>query len=230
MSDNLKLLKEQIETDIDPSGAPGSILAENHQDILFSVLNKTGKYSGFYFVANKVLTTFTNGSMSWENNALNASGDFTIKVSKLTSDLNNFGHVLELLSEGDLIKFKDFVGRTVLFEFKSYASGQDGSLNDIFIITLSSKAENINYTYQDNEQRICGFEIVSSGTGGGSSNGEVRIGNLWFYPPNGQTITDDQEFRGFPTPGRYVVGTVLDATDFDIDDDSKANLLVNNYS
>lgn len=60
---------------------------------------------------------------------------------------------------------------------------------------------------------------------------EVRIGNLWFYPPNSTNplqITDGQEFRGFPTTDTYVAGIVLDATDFDPYNTSKAKLLIDN--
>ena len=61
---------------------------------------------------------------------------------------------------------------------------------------------------------------------------EVRINGLWHYPKNASdptAVTNGQEFRGFPTPTRFVSGIVLDATDFDIDDDTKARLIVNNY-
>jgi hypothetical protein len=159
MSDNLKMLKERIATDIDPSGAPGSILAENHKAILNEVLDKVGRNTGFGFRANKILTVFQSGSMSWESNAMNILTNFEIKVSKLTLDLNDIGHVLELLNEGDLIKFKDFVGRSVFLEYVSHVADVDGSSNPIYILTVKGKAENINYTYQDNEIELCSFDF-----------------------------------------------------------------------
>ena len=168
MSDNLKVLKEKIETDIDPNGAPGSILAENHQDILFEVLDKVGNKTGFAFTAEKQVTTFTNGKMSWENNNMLNIGSFNIKVSKLTKDLNNFGDVLGLLSSPDILKFKDYVGRSAILEYVSHVAGTDGSGNDIYTITVKGKLENPNYIYQDTESLSCMFEIISqSGTGGG---------------------------------------------------------------
>lgn len=60
---------------------------------------------------------------------------------------------------------------------------------------------------------------------------EVRIGTLWYYPQNvanPQQIVTGQEFRGFFTTNRYVAGIVLDATDFDIDDPTKAKLFIDN--
>ena len=41
-------------------------------------------------------------------------------------------------------------------------------------------------------------------------------------------IEDGNTFEGFPTSGRYVVGEVLDATDFDVDDSTKAKLYIDN--
>jgi hypothetical protein len=59
---------------------------------------------------------------------------------------------------------------------------------------------------------------------------EVRIGLIWFYPPNTnnpQQVTVGQEFRGFPDANSYVAGIVLDATNFDIYDETKAKLILN---
>ena len=55
---------------------------------------------------------------------------------------------------------------------------------------------------------------------------ESRIGKLWHYPANNGQLSVDQEFRGFITPTRYVAGIVLDVVDFDIDDPTKARLLL----
>ena len=61
--------------------------------------------------------------------------------------------------------------------------------------------------------------------------GEVKIDGLW-YDTQGNTDRTAREvgnvFRGKPSADRYVVGEVLDPTDFDIDDKTKAKLYVDN--
>lgn len=160
--DNLKVLEQKVDTDIDSNGAPGSILATNHNDILHQVLTKVGKYTGSPYLANKVITVFTPGLMSWESNALNNTNNFDIKVAKLTADLNDFAEVLSRISAGNLLRFKDHVGRSVDLEFQSYVADVDGSANDIYVITVKGVAQNINYTYQVAETEPCVFSIAGS--------------------------------------------------------------------
>lgn len=163
MSDNLKIVEQKVEAEIDPNGAAGSILAQNHQDILKLVLGKAGKYTGNYFVAHKTLTNFIPGTLSWESNAMNNISPFVIKTSKLTADLNDYNEVLSRIGVDALISFKDYVGRHVFLIFQSYVAAQDVGGNDIYEITVKGLAQNINYVYQDAEFEICGLDVVSSG-------------------------------------------------------------------
>lgn len=151
MANNLKVLKERIETDIDPLGAPGSILAQNHQEILIDVLNNVGKNNGAQYLAHKTLTNYTNGKMSWNSNAMNNTSDFIMTFAKLTSDLNDFGQILSRLKTNDLLRFKDFVGRSVDLIFQFYEADVDGSGNPVYNVTVKGVAQNVNYVYQDTE-------------------------------------------------------------------------------
>jgi len=153
--DNLNLIKDRINQDIDPAGAPNSILAINHNEIEQSILSSTGKYVGSCYTAVKTATIFNSGVFSWEGNAMNNVADFTIKVSKKTTDLNDFGVLLNTLVETDIIQFKDFAGRCIYLVFKSFSTGTDGSGNDIYNIVVAGLADNPNYVYQTNENQIC---------------------------------------------------------------------------
>jgi len=155
MADNLKLIKEDIDTYIDPNGGVGSVLALNHNAIEKSIVDKVGKYVGSAFTAVKTATIFTSGVFSWQGNAMNNTSNFTIRVSKKTSDLNDFGLLLDTLTENDIIQFKDFVGRCVYLKFISFTAGTDGSGNPIYDIIVAGYADNPNYTYQVNENEIC---------------------------------------------------------------------------
>jgi hypothetical protein len=160
MADNLKLIEERIDVDIDPTGAPGSILAENHNEIEKEILRKSGKYTGSPFTAKKQLSVFPSGTLSWNSNAMNNVSEFTITTSKLTSDLTDFGKVLETMGSGDLIQFKDYSGRTVFLEFQSFTPGTDTSSNAVYNVAVKGFAENLNYTYQINETATAVLSMV----------------------------------------------------------------------
>jgi hypothetical protein len=151
MADNLKLVEERIDVEIDPTGAPGSVLAENHNAIEKEILRKSGKYVGSPFTAKKESTLFPSGTLSWNGNAMNNTADFTITTSKKTSDLTDFGKTLSKMETGDLFQFKDYSGRTCFLEFQSFGSGADGSMNEIYNILVKGFSDNINYIYQVNE-------------------------------------------------------------------------------
>lgn len=185
MSDNIKAIEQRVDLEIDPNGAPGSILATNHNGILKEVLSKVGKYSGSSYNANKTLAVFPSGSMSWNNNAMNTVVDFTITVSKLTAELNDFGELLNRIEKGALMRFKDYVGRNVYLLFQSFVAGVDGSANDIYTITVKGVAQNVNYTYQVNEVEPCMISIESSS----STESSVIIGhgNFSLYKAQGNS-------------------------------------------
>tara|TARA_R110000851_G_scaffold108617_1_gene230025 strand:- start:8367 stop:9077 length:711 start_codon:yes stop_codon:yes gene_type:complete len=234
MSDNLKLIKEKIILDIDPSGAPGSILAENHQAILFSLLEKAGKYTGIPYKSklNPVTGVVGSGFLVWNGNAMNNENDFVMTINTSCSDNYGVEKIFSIISVGSILQFKDFTGRVSHFTFKGYLMTTDSASNPVIDITLRGFSDNLNYTYQIGETEDCVLSFYpKTGEAVSVNSSEVRIGNLWFYPPNEadpQLITTGQEFRGQITDDRFVVGTVIDATDFDIDDPLKARLFIDN--
>lgn len=151
MANNLKILEQTIEAQIDPNGAPGSILAFNHQNILKDVLNNVGKTTGFHFKAEKDPATIPTGKLSFNGNAFNNLAEFLITVSELSLDLNDFGNILKLYVTGTTIHFKDYVGRSAFFQFISFVAADDGMGNNTYEITVKGFADNSNYTYQDAE-------------------------------------------------------------------------------
>lgn len=155
MSDNLKTIEQDVVDFIDPNGPPQSILAQNHQKILKDVLLKTGKYTGFSFFAKNSITSFSPGSFSWESNPMNNTSFFDIKISKLTSDLNNIGVILDTLNKGDYIKFKDYNGRSGMFIYNSHSESLDADNNQVCIINIKAVEGNVNYIYQLQETNVC---------------------------------------------------------------------------
>lgn len=159
MSDNLKNIEDQVDIDIDPAGAPGSILALNHNEILKDILNSTGKYTGAPYTAKKDESVVPTGIFSWNGNAMNVVTPFVITISKLTIDLNDIGKLLDVMPAKGIIKFKDYVGRSVYLEYISHVAGVDLSANDVYNITVKGFVENPNYIYQNAEQQIAVLEF-----------------------------------------------------------------------
>ena len=162
MSNNLKTLEATIEAQIDPNGIPGSILALNHQNILKDVLNNVGKAVGFHFTAEKDPSPIPTGKLSFNGNAFNNIAEFLITVSELSLDLNDFGNILNLYAAGTTIHFKDYVGRSAMFEFVSFVAADDGMGNNTYEITVKGFADNTNYTYQDAESEPATLSMYQS--------------------------------------------------------------------
>ncbi|MAX71793.1 MAG: hypothetical protein CMC76_11975 [Flavobacteriaceae bacterium] len=96
-------------------------------------------------------------------------------------------------------------------------------------VTITYHVTKLSCTVTYNGVSINTQPVIQSSGGGG--NGEVRINGIWYYTVGNtdvNAIEDGNEFRGLVSPTRYVVGVVLDATDFDIDDPTKARLLIDN--
>lgn len=160
MSDNLDNIKIDVEQFIDPNGAPNSILAQNHQNILKDILSKVGKYTGSPYIATKEATDLTAGKMSFRGNSFDASGTIQIDFAKLTADLTDFDLVLSNMAQGDLFKFKDYKGRVAFFEFQDYETANNAG-NDIYEVDVIPSEGNLAYTYQDTEELVSVFDVFS---------------------------------------------------------------------
>lgn len=168
MSDNLKQLQRDVAVAINPTGPPSSILAENHKNVLLQAIAKSGKYTGFPFVAKLESDAgiIPNGTLVFNGNAFNEDSDFTLSLSKFSADMNDIGHYLLLLSTNSIIHFKDFVGRSAIFSFKSYLPDVDDAGNPIYNIVVTGKIDNSNYVYQVAEQEICMIEFFNKSQAG----------------------------------------------------------------
>ena len=188
MADNLKQTVSTIEIQIDPNGAAGSILAQNHQNILKDVLNKVGKYTGQSYTAQKNITgVYSNGQFSFNNNALDATGNLTFSFAQKTADNLDLISTLNTLTAGSIIMFKDFVGRASLYVYVSHTTN---STKVTYDIVLTAVTGNPNYTYGDSEEEICIFSFKAlSGT---NPNGFVTLATA-------QTITGSKTFTGATT-------------------------------
>lgn len=161
MSDNLKLIYDKITTDIDPAGAPDSIKAEDHRDIEHSMVLSLGKYSGFVY---KAIASGTppDGSFSWENTPMNTLTDFTVKFNEFTSDGTRMLEVFNIMKKGDLIKFKDFLGRTALLIYQSSTGLVEGG-EKIYNVVVKGIDSNPTYAYNGTDSFDCVFDFLMKG-------------------------------------------------------------------
>jgi hypothetical protein len=176
--DNFKLIEQLVESDIDPNGAAGSILAEKHQNILFSFLRKAGRYTGQPYKAKKTGNIIPSGTFSWNGNSMNEDSEFILKLARKTADGNDISRVLTLLNEGAIIHFKDYVGRSCFLKFISFRNNKDANSNDICEVTVEGYSDSLNYTYQDNEIEHCIISFINKpSAGGGGGSGSVNSWN-----------------------------------------------------
>ena len=186
--DNFDILKQNLDIAIDPNAGIGQILAQKHNDYVTEFMSKQGKYVGSPFTAKATYQGVANPGELFLNGALNDVNGLGIITSKLTNDLNDFGIVLQTLSSGDLIHFKDYVGRSCYFVFKSFFATNDNNNNEIYQIDVTPNANNINYTYQANESKICVLETLKAkSTGGGSIFEQVELKLFWGAKGDGKT-------------------------------------------
>ena len=189
MSDNLKILKENLDVAIDPNAGIGDIKAQDHNDVFTELIIKQGKYNGIPLNASSEvgLAGYRPGRLIWNNNAFDNTSDFTITISQTSKDLNNITPIFSNLSSGDVIKFKDFLGRSCLLEYKSHTL--DNTLNIINVV-VSGYSTNSNYSYQagEVEQCVIGFFQKSSQTQVQSDWAEEDTNSLAYIKNKPDTI------------------------------------------
>ncbi len=168
MSDNKKIIEQNIDIAIDPAGGIGSILAANHNAVLKETLRGAGKYIGIYYQASGDLSgNAPTGTFLWNGNDPSNTGNFVIRFAKFSTDLNDVGDVLNLMAVGGVIRIKDESGRSFVLFFQGFAPGVDGLANPIYDVTVQGSADNLNYIYGPAEIETSGFDMYSAGGGGG---------------------------------------------------------------
>jgi len=191
MADDLKTIDQQIDTAINPAALPGQILTLSHNGLLHAIISAVGKLAGYPFTA-KASGQAPQGTLLWNDNAMDGLTSFVVTVSKLTADGNDFGTVLGSIVNGDIIKFKDFEGKSALLQYQSHVAATDGFANDTYDITVIGFAENPSFTYTT-EENICILDLLGGGGSGAtifwvdkpliikspanSSNGILEIGD-----------------------------------------------------
>lgn len=188
--DNLEILKQNLDTAIDPNAGIGEILAQEHNDMVTEFISKQGKYVGSPFNAKANYKGVANAGDFFINGALNDTNGITIVTAQRTNDLNDFSIVLNTLGDGDVMHLKDFVGRSFYFIFKSYAEALDNNGNIVYEIKVVPFAENINYTYQPQEVRLCVVEFLKSGAGVKSLFEGVELDLFWNRRGKEQKLED----------------------------------------
>lgn len=163
MADNLKVLKQNLDLAIDPNAEPGGIKAQDHNDVFTEFINKAGKYTGMPYRSNKEVANniFVPGDFSWNSNNFRTLTNFQITFAQKSFDLNDLKHVLSTMTDGSVIRFKDYVGRSVMLRFVSYIQDLDDNDNIIYHVTVKGYSDNINYSYQENETEFCMFDFYS---------------------------------------------------------------------
>ena len=225
MADNFVQIVEDVELYIDPNGAPGSILAQNHQNILKDILNKAGKYVGSSYKANKNITgVFSNGQMSFNNNALNSSGNLTFSFSKISSDNLDLKNTLSQMMTGNLIVLKDFAGRAAQYKFVSYT---EDNVKMTYEVVLVAVLGNPNYTYQESETLISIFSFNPA-----SLNTDIiTLNNTRFRickKPSNTTIGIVEE-GDYVTMGRLEDALIIQAK-YNTGDVNDFGILANNFT
>jgi len=240
MSDNIKLIEDSVNQTLDKNLGISGIKVDNHKAFVLQMLSKLGKYTGFPFVAinESPLGVTPSGSFSWNNNPMNETNDFVVTFSKNTIDNNDIGFLLSKLSVGDLIKFKDYEGRSVFLEYKSYITDVDSSNNDVYNVTVSGLAENTNFAYSSTTQQLCVVDFYMSG-GANSSTNKIIIDGYEFdfkarnnsggttavpvagdLAYNGQTNANDYDVDMIYVSGDPTLGTSWDKRDYSIVNDT----------
>ena len=179
MADNLKQLQENVDTVIPLNGGVASVKVVNHNPHTKEIIEKAGRLTGFPFKAGRTPTnnSVPVGTFFWNGNAMNKITPFDITVNNNTMDGNYLDRILALCTEGTIIHFKDFVGRSTTLKFISYSKAKE-----VLTITVVGFSENTNYAYQVGEEELCMLEFVGvSGNNNIFSNplDNVEIGLFW---------------------------------------------------
>lgn len=197
MADNFTVLKQQLDTAINPNAAPGQIYAQDHNDWDTAFMKMQGKYVGSPFIARRAFNGVANAGDLYWNGALNDTNGIEIITAKTTADLNDFGLILSRIGSGDLIHAKDYEGRSVFFEFKSYTEDVDNNNNVIYRIQVVPDGNNVNYYYQPTDEFICILEVVKSKSGSLNLFENLEVNLFW----NGRGWNDEHDFSEY---GKFI--------------------------
>lgn len=162
--DNLKDLIAKKNLVHNPLAPPQSILVSEVNDLDQDIITKLGRYTGMPFVAKRspVDGIVPAGCFFWNVNAMNKTTAFQIFISNTTLDANRFSRILGLMSSGDIIHFKDFVGRSTTLTYLGHTVEMDDSANQYLSVTVTGFAENTSYSYAADESELTMIEFYKT--------------------------------------------------------------------
>jgi len=224
MADNLEQLQQDVETFIDPNGAPQSIKASDHQNLLKQVLSKTGKYVGASYVAQKeIVGALSNGQFSFEGNELNPSTEATFAFAKLNADNLDMLETFKRLTPGTIMFFKDYAGKAAQFNFKSYSFN---ATRNAYLVTVDNFDGNPEYTYQEEETQICVFSFLLKSAKFKVLNGaEFRV-----HGTTNELQVDDVVTNGFFASDNALIQYAIYKNTLGDNDIHNFGTLANNYT
>lgn len=162
--DNLRALTQNVDTAIPLNGGTASVLVENHNPLEKNIIEKAGKMTGFPFTSKRspVGGVVPSGCLFWNGAAMNTTVNFDMFISKFTLDGNYFTRIADLIDTGAIMHFKDFVGRSVLFEVMQIDEEVDPENNEYLKLSVKGFAENLDYSYLVAEEEICMLEFLGN--------------------------------------------------------------------
>lgn len=172
--DNLKQLIEKKNTVHNPLAPVQGIAVSAVNDFEQDVITQLGRYTGMPFVSKCEPTDdiVPAGCLFWNGNTMNNATAFVIYISNTTLDANRFSRILALMASGDIIHFKDFIGRSTTLTYIEHSIETDDVANEYLAVTVTGFAENTNYAYQTDESEACMIEIYKTSNPSTFTTGE----------------------------------------------------------
>lgn len=161
--DDLRVVISDINSAIPIGGGVASVKTINHNPLEKEIVRKVGKYTGFQFLAERspVDGIIELGKLYWNGSAMNKNDEsFTVSVSEKTADGDNIGNILELITEGSILHFKDFAGRSSILRFYSYEEKTDTEDKTYFDLYVIGMIDSQNYAYQPDESEVGIIEFI----------------------------------------------------------------------
>lgn len=176
--DDLRDLTAKVDEAIPLNGGVNSVKVINTNPLEKNIIAKVGKMTGFPFTAKRspVGGVVPSGCLFWNGNPMNTEEVFDIYISKFTLDGNYFTRIANLIEAGAILHFKDFAGRSTIFNVVEIVEAVDPATNPYLILSVTGFEENLDYTYQIDEELICMLEFL--GNFNGAEYEMERIGNI----------------------------------------------------
>jgi hypothetical protein len=207
--DNLNQVRDKIDDALPLNGGLDSVKVSKHNPLEKTIIETVGKYTGFQFFAKRSIVNarIEAGYMFWNGYAMNRNTSFNITCSEYTRDGNRLDRILELISGGDLIHFKDFGGNSTTLKYKGHERKTDAEGRGYYNIFVIGFAENTDYSYQAADQNICFLEFITQSGSAGQPEPTTKSAGAYFFKSKGWD-SEGQPLTGVPgEKGDFYEGT-----------------------